>query len=271
MKEYLKVSISPLAEEQSEILIAFLSDLGYYAFEQEEGTLNAFIEKEEFDEEVLSMHLPPASEFRTVAIPERNWNTEWEKNFDPVVVGDFVAVRANFHNPDAEVKHEIIVTPKMSFGTGHHATTFMMIELMQTLDFSEKSVLDFGTGTGVLAILSEKLGAGYVLAIDNDDWSIRNAGENFQENHCSVIEIVKAEEIVSEKTFDIILANINFNVLIVNSGVLADKIKPSGHLVLSGFLPEDQLPMEKEFISQGFELRDIRKRNNWMALAMQKK
>ena len=123
--------------------------------------------------------------FKETLIPEANWNQVWESNFDPVIVDDFVAIRADFHEPVKGVSLEIIITPKMSFGTGHHATTYMMIEQMRELDFTGKSVFDFGTGTGVLAILAEKLGANKVIAVDNDEWSIENAEENFEKNNCT--------------------------------------------------------------------------------------
>jgi ribosomal protein L11 methyltransferase len=120
--------------------------------------------------------------FQSNTIPEQNWNEEWEQNFQPVVVDDFCAVRAHFHAPISTVKHEIIITPKMSFGTGHHATTYMMMQQMQNIDFNNKSVFDFGTGTGILAILAEKCGAKEIIAIDNDEWSYKNAEENLEMN-----------------------------------------------------------------------------------------
>ncbi len=123
--------------------------------------------------------------FSKTIIEETNWNQVWESNFDPVIVDDFVAVRAHFHEPIKNVQHEIVITPKMSFGTGHHATTYMMMQQMRELDFAGKNVFDFGTGTGVLAILAEKLGAQKVIAIDNDDWSIENADENVKRNNCT--------------------------------------------------------------------------------------
>ena len=127
--------------------------------------------------------------FSETTIEETNWNQVWESSFEPVVVDDFVAVRADFHEPIKGIKHEIVITPKMSFGTGHHATTYMMLEQMGKLDFKDKRVLDFGTGTGVLAILAEKMGAKKIIAIDNDEWSIENANENIKRNNCVAVEL----------------------------------------------------------------------------------
>src|SRR5205085_7037613 len=138
---------------------------------------------------------------------------EWEKNFERVIIDDFVAIRAPFHKPIQKVTHEIVITPKMSFGTGHHATTFMMIQQMQDVDFKNKKVLDFGTGTGILAILAEKLGATKITAIDNDEWSISNANENIKTNNCRNIQLLLSDSPMLSQKFDVILANINKSVI----------------------------------------------------------
>ena len=172
----IEVTITVLNEETKEELVALLSNIFYDAFEEDGLQLKAFIKEEHFDEEALRQLLEPyKATYATMAIQEQNWNEVWESNFAPVVVGDFCAIRAHFHPPFTNVQHEIIITPKMSFGTGHHATTYMMIDQMSGIDFKDRSVADFGTGTGVLAILAEKLGSSYVWAIDYDDWSINNA------------------------------------------------------------------------------------------------
>lgn len=270
MKEYLKIKIHPVTESEADILVAFLSDIKFYAFEQEAGVLNAFIEKNDFSEDAILSLLPSDVKYNIETIVEENWNEQWEQNFSPVVVDNFVAVRVGFHAPIEGVKHEIVITPKMSFGTGHHATTFMMIELMRSLDFKGKSVIDFGTGTGVLAILAEKSGSSQVVAIDNDDWSISNAKENVAENRCYSIEIKKADNLDNESKADIILANINFNIIKSNAQMLGERTKVAGYLILSGFLEENQTEMEKEFFERNFRLADKRQQGNWVALAFQK-
>src|SRR5664279_3939273 len=170
MTNYIRTEIVTISAEQSEILIAALSESQFYAFEQEENSLLAYIKQEDFNEEKLKTLLPETVVYTYSVIEDRNWNEEWESGFQPITVHNFVGVRASFHEPLKNVEHDIIITPKMSFGTGHHATTFLMIELMEKIDFKNKRVLDFGTGTGILAILAEKLGAASVLAIDYDEW-----------------------------------------------------------------------------------------------------
>ena len=174
---YIEISIQ--TTELQEVLIALLAEIGYEGFEEEEGLLKAFIKEGAFDRGALETLLADYGlEYVEQRIEDRNWNAEWEANFQPVVVDGFCAIRAHFHPPMPEMEHELVITPKMSFGTGHHATTYMMLQAMRGIDLRGKRVLDFGTGTGVLAILAERLGAAEVVAIDNDDWSIENAQEN---------------------------------------------------------------------------------------------
>src|SRR5690349_10830070 len=179
MKNYIHIKFQPVLKEQQEILIAQLADLGYEGFEEGIGFISAYIPEDQFNESE-TYHLIAGTDItvtKEVILP-RNWNEEWEQNFQPVVIDDFCGIRAHFHAPLQQVQHEIIITPKMSFGTGHHATTHLMIQSMQQLSFNDKTVLDFGTGTGVLAILAERLGAAHITAIDNDEWSITNVEEN---------------------------------------------------------------------------------------------
>ena len=202
-------------------------------------------------------------------IEETNWNQVWESNFEPVVVDDFVSVRAEFHKPEKNPAHEIIITPKMSFGTGHHATTYMMIEQMRDLDFKDKEVFDFGTGTGILAILAHKMGAGRVEAIDVDEWSIDNARENFDRNGCTKCEVTLST-IIPNKHFDIILANINRNVLLQYASSLNAATKDAAYLLLSGLMIDDEGDITKEFMQQGFRLVKQSQRNNWICLLFAK-
>ncbi len=201
-------------------------------------------------------------------IPSQNWNEVWESNFQPVIVEDFVAIRAGFHPPIETVQHEIVITPKMSFGTGHHATTYMMMRQMRDIDFAGKSVFDFGTGTGVLAILSEKLGAAKVLAIDNDEWSIDNASENIKRNNCSTIEINKAESAKGNNHFDVILANINKNVILDNLDNLASQLKPDGSLLLSGLLANDADEIIESAGRLSFKLKHKETTDNWLLISL---
>jgi ribosomal protein L11 methyltransferase len=184
-------------------------------------------------------------------------------------VGGFCTVRADFHDPLPGAQHEIIITPKMSFGTGHHATTYMMIEQMGNIDFEYKAVFDFGTGTGILAILAEKLGAVNITAIDVDEWSITNAKENFERNSCSKIRVAQSSNIPPEQ-FDIILANINRNVILNYLAELKKALTPGGYILLSGLLTTDEEAVLSA--SSGLELilRTRNERNNWLSVLLQR-
>jgi len=201
--------------------------------------------------------------FHFTTLPKQNWNAVWESNFEPVVVDDFCAIRAEFHKPIQNVQHEIIITPKMSFGTGHHATTYMMIQQMRNISFIDKKVFDFGTGTGILAILATKLGAASVTAIDNDEWSIKNAEENFEKNNVHSICLYQSST-VSEKNFDIILANINRSVLEQYSSTLVNLLSSQGVLLVSGLLKEDE-PFIVELFDE-LTLYNSQQNQNWISL-----
>jgi ribosomal protein L11 methyltransferase len=192
-------------------------------------------------------------------IKEENWNAVWESNFEPVRVGDFVGIRANFHPSfDPKVQYEIQITPKMSFGTGHHATTFTVMQLMENLDFRGKSVYDFGTGTGILAILAEMLGASEVLAVDNDPWCIENSEENLQANGSSMITIQLVEAAFQPRDFDMIIANVNRHIIEANLEALTQVSNSTSTLILSGLLIEDQ----DDIIS-------LAQKNNWQFIQSQ--
>jgi ribosomal protein L11 methyltransferase len=268
---YIKVTFADLQPEQKEILIAQLADAGYEGFEEKDTSLDAFINSKSFDTIILKeISFKYQTPYTKEKIAETNWNQVWESNFEPVIVNDYVAIRAAFHKPITNTKFEIVITPKMSFGTGHHATTYMMIELMKELDFKGRSVLDFGSGTGILAILAEKEGAKDIDAIDNDDWSIANAGENFEKNNCTTINLRKASNAASEIKFDIILANINKNVIIENLALLSEQLKNDGQVLLSGLLKEDKDEILSIATVLGLKLKKELIRNNWIALQFYK-
>jgi ribosomal protein L11 methyltransferase len=206
------------------------------------------------------------SRFDIESLPVKNWNEEWEKNFDPVVVDDFCSIRAEFHKPNPRTRFELIITPKMSFGTGHHATTFMMLQLMQHLELKDETVLDFGTGTGILAIMAEKLGAADVVAIDIDEWSIQNAIENLALNGCRRIQLYKSDNIPADKSFKIILANINRNVILEQLPVMCKLLTGKGELLLSGLMVEDFEMIQSEAMKYRLVLHKKLERSGWIAL-----
>ena len=269
--DYIKITFSDLQPEQKEILIAQLAEAGYEGFEETDNGLDAFINKKEFDQILLhEISYKYQTPYTSEKIAETNWNKIWESNFEPVVVEDFVAVRADFHKPITHTKFEILITPKMSFGTGHHATTYMMIELMKEIDFQEKSVLDFGTGTGILAILAEKKGAKKIHAIDNDHWSIANASENIMKNDCKRIVLKKATDASTKMKYNIILANINKNVILENFKLLKDQLNNDGFLLVSGLLENDRDDILTKANELDLIMRKSISRNNWIAIQLSK-
>jgi len=269
MHDYIAISFENLSLLQKEILIAQLSEIGFEGFEEGTDWLSAFIKQEDYDENSLTDLLSdPSIVFNKKLVPQQNWNSEWEKNFEPVLLDDFCVIRAAFHKPRADVQHDIVITPKMSFGTGHHATTYMMLQFMRTIDFHHKKVLDFGTGTGVLAILAEQMGADYVCAIDNDDWSIRNAEENFEINHCTNVRLQKADSILEENLYDIILANINKNVLLANMASIQQHLQVGGVVIMSGLLKGDETRITTEALRYQLGVIEQIARKDWISLKM---
>jgi ribosomal protein L11 methyltransferase len=264
---YIQVQIADTNTEQSELLIALLANAGFESFEETDTALKAFIKEAEFNQKNLQEIISPLNlSYTSSVIPHQNWNAQWESSFDPIVVNGFVAIRAAFHQPVKDVKHEIIITPKMSFGTGHHATTYMMIEQMEALDFAGKTVVDFGTGTAVLAILAEKMGAASIDAIDYDEWSIENATENAASNKCSKISLVLAETIATQKVYDIILANINLNVIISNIAAIKSVSKIGSFILLSGFIKADEAEMMKVLFSKAIIPVKMLQKAEWICI-----
>jgi len=269
---YLQITIPVNDLSIQEMLIARLAEEGYEGFEEQESSLQAFIPEEKFNPMELEALLSGWElSYTQDRLGAKNWNEEWEKNFQPVVVEDFCAIRASFHPPIGGVQQELLITPKMSFGTGHHATTYMMVAAMQHLDLKDRRVLDFGTGTGVLAILAERLGAKEVLAIDYDDWSIENALENVGENHCTSITVKKADSIPEGPLFDIILANINKHVILKELHAIRQQLEQGGVILLSGLLHEDFDDMENEALKNDLSISQRMTRGNWICLKLTKK
>ncbi len=251
-------------EESQEILIGLLNDLNAVGFEQTSTHLLAYFDEKDFTSYEVTKALDGFI-FYTHLIEEQNWNQVWESNFEPVIIENFCAVRAHFHEPINDVVHEIIITPKMSFGTGHHATTYMMLQQMQQINFKNKTVFDFGTGTGVLAILAEKSGAVNIEGIDVDKWSIENALENVAQNNCTKISITKTSNL-PQKAFDVVLANINKHVILNYLPHLKNTVAPDGSLLLSGLLVSDEADITNRAEGAGFTFLKKSVRNNWLFL-----
>lgn len=267
MDTTIQISILSADQAEKDLLIAQLADLGFDAFEETEEGLHAFISSADFDENALKallLEMPYAQS----EIPKQNWNQLWESNFEPVQVDNFVGIRAGFHKAIEGVIHEIVITPKMSFGTGHHATTYLVMKAMQDLDFKGKTVLDFGSGTGILAILAEKLGAQSVLAIDNDDWCIENSLENLAINQTQVIRVEKADSAALLDQYDLILANINKHIILENMDHLGKALANDGIILLSGLLVEDEADILAACAKNGWKHLFTNTRNGWIVLGM---
>jgi ribosomal protein L11 methyltransferase len=259
----IQIEILVIEEAKKETLIAQLASIGYEAFEEMPESLKAFIPSTHFDKVQLLSILGDLA-FQELEIEKQNWNELWESNFEPVQVEDFVGIRASFHEAIKGVEHEIVITPKMSFGTGHHATTYLVMQAMRKLVWEGKAVFDFGTGTGILAILAEKLGAKQIWAIDNDDWCIENATENIEINLCQFIQVKKADTAKIEKRFDIILANINKHIILANIHFLDQALQKAGIILLSGLLVEDEADILKACESVGWKHQCTNTKNGWI-------
>ena len=230
----------------AEVLMAELTRANFETFLENENGFEAYVEREEYDKSLVSeirkkyKSVTPL-EFSFSQIAKRNWNEEWEKSFSPIVVDERCLIRASFHEADKRYPYEIIITPKMSFGTGHHQTTWLMVKNMLRIDHLHKRVMDAGCGTGILSILASKLGAKEIEAFDIDDWSVENGNENISINQRTNIRIQqgKISEVELNGKFDIILANINKNILLDELNTYASFLNPGGLILLSGFLTLD--------------------------------
>ena len=264
-------SFQPL-QPWSEILVAYLSDLDFESFEDINEGVRAYIKEDDFnfsDIERVCSQLDCKIDINYKVIKQENWNAKWESDFQPITIGNKCGIRADFHEP-LEVEHEIIITPKMSFGTGHHATTYGMMEAMLSLDFQEKKVLDMGCGTAVLAILAYQLGSNKVDAIDIEKWAYNNALENISMNESSNIVVHKGGQEKIEGEFDIILANINRNILLKDMHSYSSHLVSKGLILFSGFYEQDLDLIKEEAKRQKLEYISHSAKNKWVTAKFQK-
>ena len=258
-------------EPISEILIAELGNVGFESFVETENGVTAYIQKTDWSAEILADVFVLNSdefsiEYNLNEVPQTNWNAEWEKNFEPIQVDDLVSIRAPFHeNPN--LKYDIVIEPKMSFGTGHHETTHMMVQHLLQLDLENKKVLDMGCGTGILAIFAEMKGAKPLDAIDIDNWCYENSIENVTRNNCENISVYEGDAtLLVDKKYDVIIANINRNILLMDMKVYTNCLEAGGILLLSGFYEQDIPVIDAEVSKYGLKLEKFIQRNNWVAL-----
>ena len=254
-----------------DILVAELGQVGFESFTENPDGLVAYIQKNDWNASLLDeIQILQSDEvsfsYDVKEIEQVNWNEQWEKNFEPIVVSNQVSVRAPFHkNPG--LKYDIIIEPKMSFGTGHHETTHLMIQHLIDLELKGKKVLDMGCGTGILAIFAEMKGALAVDAIDIDNWCYENSLENVERNHCKTISVFEGDaSLLKPDSYEVIIANINRNILLNDMGVYVSSLKENGILLLSGFYTEDIEKINAAAESNGLRQDKKLQRNNWVGL-----
>ena len=280
-QEYIEVSISitPFSEENAEIVTAEISELPFESFSTEGETLKCYIQKDLYDAQALKVvisgldYLDVKVEYSANLMPAVNWNAVWESTHEPVLVEDFCWVYAPFHSINTEVKYNILIEPKMSFGTAHHSTTYMMLSFLRDEELEGRKVLDMGSGTGVLAILAKMKGAAETDAIDNDEWAYRNALENVEANGCTGINVLLGDaQLLNEKgLYDVVIANINRNILLRDMHAYIEHLNTGGTLLLSGFYEHDIPSIRQEAEKNGMAFESFRERNEWVACKFVKK
>ncbi|OJX83823.1 MAG: ribosomal protein L11 methyltransferase [Paludibacter sp. 47-17] len=266
----LKLTIQPNEEYIVDLLASYLGEIGFESFEEDVDGMVAYIQREEFNEDALKhllANFPYTTDiqYEIINVDQINWNEEWEKHyFEPIVIGDKCVIHSSFHTDVPQAEYDIVIDPKMSFGTGHHETTSLMIEEILSVDLNGKLVLDMGCGTAVLAILAAKRGAKPVIAIDIDPWCTENSAENIQTNGVNwiQIELGGAEKLKTVKA-DVIFANINRNILLEDMKQYSASLNEGGVLYMSGFYTADIPVLEEEMNHNGLKLISSREKNNW--------
>jgi len=275
----LKCKISPYTEQIADILIAQLGEIEYESFTNEDECVNAYIQaslfsQQEVDELIIN-NLPGAQftiKYSNTFLKSQDWNAIWESNFKPVIIGDKVVIRASFHTDTPEVEYDIIIDPKMSFGTGHHSTTSLMVQNILELDMAEKNVLDMGCGTSLLAILASMRGAKHITAIDIDEWAFDNSKLNIEMNNISNIDLKMGDaRLLIDQKFDIILANINRNILINDMSNYCKCLATGASIVMSGYYSEDLDKIKEEAANNNLEFVNSKVDNNWTSARFVKK
>jgi len=276
--EYLRVHILISSDVTlAEVLVAFLANLGFEGMEEFAGGLDAYIQAPLFNKQYFDDALNKIPwngrkyEYQILQVPETNWNAEWEKNYPPVLVSSDCRIRAPFHHFKDHVSYDLVIEPKMAFGTGHHETTFMMMRSVLPMDLGQKKVLDVGTGTGVLAMLAVLKGARHTVAIDNDEHAYTNAKNNFSLNEIQEIRLIFGDILAcNESGFDLIMANISRNILLSEMPQYASRLVSGGVLLISGFLLADRQILEETGAREKLVVTGSEQRNDWLALILQK-
>ena len=270
MKTFEYTFTAPSSDIQHDMLTTMLAEIGFDSFMDEDRSLKAYCSAESRDDMAVEALLndPSFSDIRLLNVeemPDKDWNELWEASYQPVVVNERCRVRAPFHAPDPSFEFDLVIEPKMSFGTANHETTAQIITLMLETDFQGKDVLDMGSGTAVLAILAKKLGAARTVAIDNDEWAYRNAFTNIELNGISDIEVILGDAMAIQGQYDVVLANINRNILLRDMHHYVDAMRPNAHIFFSGFYTEDLDSIKTEAQRLGLRYCRHLSRNNWVA------
>lgn len=273
----LSLTVHPCNENITDVLSYQLGDIGFDSFIATPTGVEAYIPERDFSEEKLielinDLLIDAKVVYEFKVLEDKNWNEEWEKNyFSPLIVSDKCLVRSSFHVVEQKYEHEIVIDPKMAFGTGHHQTTFLMLQEILTLDLKNKSILDMGCGTAVLAILAAKMGATRVVAIDFDEWACNNAKENILLNEQPNIDVrLGTVDQINDEDFDFIFANINRNVLLQDIQEYANSLKSNGTLIMSGFYLEDVPILKIECEKNNLTYQKLEQKDNWTAVVFTK-
>ncbi|RUT80050.1 50S ribosomal protein L11 methyltransferase [Ancylomarina longa] len=273
----LKCNIQPSSDEIAEILIAELSELEFESFTQNENVVDAYIQAPLFDMEKVNQitvnSIPNYSiEYSSQIIESQDWNALWESNFQAVIISDQVVIRASFHTDVPKVPYDIVIDPKMSFGTGHHSTTSLMVQSILETELTDKTVLDMGCGTSVLAILASKRNAAKIDAIDIDEWPYNNSLENIKNNHANNVSVFLGDaSLLQGKNYDVIFANINRNILLNDMKHYVACLNQKGQLIMSGFYTEDLPFIQKEAERNNLRYISHKTDQNWVAVRFEKK
>lgn len=266
------IDLAQFAEPMSEILMAELGEIDFESFVEQDNRLKAYIVVSKFNKANLQLIVDQYTGFSYSAneIEQLNWNAQWESGFDPIIIDDFCYIRAPFHKKRADIQYEIVIEPKMSFGTGHHATTRLMIQQMQKLKFDGKKVLDMGCGTGILAIMAKYLGAETVHGIDIDEWAVENSIENAKRNRVDDITFQLGDAAKIKNQYDIILANINRNILVDDMEVYCKHLNNGGIIIFSGFYQADMTIIENEAQKWNLKHQNTLFEDSWTAVVFDK-
>lgn len=278
--DYFEVNfmLSPYEEFIADLLMETLGEIGFESFQLADQQFFAYIQENNFNQKILDDKLskfeyPVSIDYNILLLENKDWNEEWEKNFfQPILIDNDCVVHSSFHQKVPEAKYDIVINPKMAFGTGHHETTALMLGELLKMDLIKKNLLDMGCGTAVLSILASLRGASSVVAVDIDDWCIENSMENIRLNKIKNIELRKGgAEVLKDVHVDIVLANINRNVLLKDMKFYAACLPPGGEIYLSGFYVEDIPMIEAEAEKNGLQLAYFKEKNNWALVKTIKK